>query len=103
MNSPSGSVRTHAAVSTTAFASLLLLMVFVLAGSRTVAQSIQGSFIGTVTDKAGGVVPAATVTLTNLDEGSSRTADSSSTGEYQFIDAKAGRYSVEVSAAGFER
>ena len=103
MNSPSSSVHTHVAVSTTAFASLLLLIVFFMAASLCVAQSIQGSFIGTVTDKAGAVVPAATVTLTNLDEGSIRTAASSSTGEYQFIDAKAGRYSVEVSAPGFER
>ena len=52
MNSPSSSVRTHVVVSTTAFASLLLLIVSFLADSRSVAQSIQGSFIGTVTDKA---------------------------------------------------
>jgi hypothetical protein len=102
MNLSSGSVRLRRVVSTAVIAALSLMVSF-LAGSPGLAQSIQGSIIGTVTDKASAVVPGATVTLTNLDEGSIRTTVSSSTGEYQFIDTKAGQYSVEVSAPGFER
>ena len=103
MNRPCSSIRLRRQVSFAVSALPLLLMVFCLAGVRSMAQSIQGSIIGTVADKGGAVVPGATVTLTNLDEGSVRTALSSSTGEYQFIDTKAGQYSVEVSMAGFER
>jgi hypothetical protein len=90
MNLPCDSVSPRRVVST-AFIAALSWMVFVLAGPAGLAQSIQGSFVGTVTDKAGAVVPGATVTLTNQDEGSIRTAVSSSTGEYQFIDTKAGQ------------
>ncbi len=83
---------------------LLFLLTALSVGSlRIAAQSIQGSIVGTVQDKAGAVVPGATVTLTSLDEGSVRTAVSSDTGEYRFIDTKAGRYSIEVSLAGFDR
>jgi Carboxypeptidase regulatory-like domain len=103
MNLLSSSVPRLRKVSITVVASCLLLMAFWLFGFRSLAQSIQGSIIGTVVDKAGAVVPGATVTLTNLDEGSIRKAITNGSGEYQFIDTKAGQYSVEVSMAGFER
>jgi len=103
MNLPCSSVRPRRVVPGAVIFLLLLLTMFFLTALRGLAQSIQGSIIGTVADTAGAVVPGATVTLTNLDEGSIRTAVSSSTGEFQFIDAKAARYSVEVSGAGFER
>src|SRR6185437_2501780 len=67
------------------------------------AQSIQGSVTGTIHDAAGAVVSGATVTLTNLSEGTTRTTVSGATGDYQFIDTKAGRYTVEVTANGFEK
>jgi Carboxypeptidase regulatory-like domain len=70
---------------------------------QSLAQSIQGSIIGTVQDKAGAVVPGATLTLTNLDEGSARTTTSNGSGDYQFLDTKAGRYSLVATGAGFEK
>ncbi len=80
----------------------VVLLVF-SAGRHGLAQSIQGSIIGTVQDKAGAVVPGATLTLQNLDEGSTRTTTSSASGDYKFLDAKAGRYSLLVENAGFEK
>ncbi len=73
------------------------------AGRAGIAQSIQGSIIGTVQDTAGAVVPGATVTLTNLDEGSTRATTTTGTGDYQFLDTKAGRYSLLVTGTGFEK
>jgi hypothetical protein len=67
------------------------------------AQSIQGSIVGAVKDNTGALVPGANITLNNLDEGTVRTAESNASGEYQFIDTKAGRYSIEISANGFEK
>ena len=67
------------------------------------AQSIQGSVLGAVKDKSGAVVPGAKVTLQNLDDGTVRETVSNGTGDYQFLDTPAGRYSVVISATGFER
>lgn len=67
------------------------------------AQSIQGSVLGAVKDKSGAVVPSAKVTLQNLDDGTVRETVSNGTGDYQFLDTPAGRYSVAISATGFER
>jgi hypothetical protein len=78
-------------------------LLLVLACTQGRAQSTQGSIFGSVKDKAGAVVPGADVTLTNTDEGAVRTTKSNGVGEYHFQDVKAGTYSLEVSAAGFEK
>ncbi len=82
---------------------LSLLLVLALASTQGRAQATQGSIIGSVTDKAGAVVPNAIVTLTNTDEGTLRTTKSNGVGDYHFQDVKAGRYSIEVSAPTFEK
>ncbi len=82
---------------------LLLAACFVMPCSLTHAQSVQGSIIGTVTDSQGAVVPNATVTLTNLNEGVTRTTQSSGSGEFQFTDVEASKYTVDVTLAGFEK
>jgi hypothetical protein len=82
---------------------LSLLLVLVLTCIGVQAQSTQGAVIGSVKDAAGAVVPDAQVTLTNTEEGTTRTTKTNGVGDYRFQDAKAGHYSVEVSAAGFEK
>ena len=67
------------------------------------AQSTQGSIMGTVKDTSGALVPGAPVTLTNVGEGTVRTTKSNAEGDYAFLDVKAGRYSVAIEAAGFEK
>ena len=87
-----------------ALASAFLLLIFLLPSSYSgFAQSIQGSILGTVQDKAGAVVPGASLTLRSLDEGSERTTISSSNGDYKFLDVKAGSYSLLVTSTGFEK
>jgi hypothetical protein len=85
------------------FSAFAIILLVFSTGRCGLAQSIQGSIIGTVQDKAGAVVPGATLTLQNLDEGSTRTTTSSGSGDYKFLDAKAGRYSLLVESAGFEK
>ncbi len=80
-----------------------LLLVLALACVQGRAQSTQGAIVGSVKDPGGAVVPGATVTLTNTDEGTTRTTTSNAVGDYRFLDAKAGPYTVEVSATGFEK
>src|SRR5271163_4903151 len=81
----------------------VLGLLLVLCCSLGRAQSTQGSIFGAVTDKAGAVVPGASVTLTSTDEGAVRTTKSNGVGDYRFEDVKAGRYSLDVSATSFEK
>ena len=80
-----------------------LLLVVALACVQGRAQSTQGAIVGSVKDPGGAVVPDATVTLTNTDEGTVRTTTSNAVGDYRFLDTKAGHYVVEVSGKGFEK
>ncbi len=56
---------------------------------------------GTVTDQSGADISGATISLTNMDTGDSRTASSGSYGDYHFISLGAGRYEVKAAAKGF--
>jgi hypothetical protein len=80
-----------------------LIVVFALACVYGHAQATQGAIIGSVKDAAGAVIPNATVTLTNTDEGALRTVKSNSVGDYRFLDVKEGHYSLQVEAPGFEK
>jgi hypothetical protein len=67
-----------------------------------VAQSTQGTILGTVTDTTGAAVHNATVTITDTDENVSRTVKTDATGNYQALDLTAGNYAVKIEAPGFE-
>ena len=84
-------------------AALILPLLLLGIWSSALAQSVQGSIVGTVKDKQGAVVPGATVTLTNVSEGVIRTATTNNAGSFEFIDAKASHYNVEISRDGFDR
>jgi hypothetical protein len=81
---------------------LILLTLIFLSGNLQ-AQSVQGVILGTVKDTSGALVPGATVSLKNIDEGTTRTIQSNASGDYEFLDTKAGHYTLEVSFAGFEK
>ncbi|HEY1986586.1 MAG TPA: TonB-dependent receptor [Terracidiphilus sp.] len=82
-----------------AFAVLLL----VLACTQGWTQATQGSVVGNVKDPGGAVVASASVTLTNIEEGTVRTAETNAVGDYRFLDVKAGQYKVDIEATGFEK
>jgi hypothetical protein len=65
-------------------------------------QSTFGSVLGTVRDASGSVVPNATVKLINVDENTSRSLMTNGKGDYEAVNAKPGRYRVEVTATGFQ-
>jgi Carboxypeptidase regulatory-like domain len=84
---------------------VLSVFVFALAvlSLHGIAQTTQGSIVGTVKDAAGAVVSGATVTLTSAEEGTSREASTNTSGDYHFSDVKAGHYSLQVTANGFAK
>ncbi len=97
------SVRNTRGSNARTFAALAVLLTITLFGRGLAAQSIQGSIVGTVKDTSGAIVPGAAVLLTSLDQGTTRSTTSNGSGDFQFADAKAGRYSIVVSLAGFEK
>ncbi len=56
---------------------------------------------GRVTDGSGAIVPGANVKLTSPSTGTSRSANTSSTGDYVFSQLAPGRYELIVSSPGF--
>ena len=83
----------------TTLASALVVLGMALPAAAQVAT---GTVSGTVKDAQGGVIPGATVTLTNERQGTSLApAVTSSTGDYVFPNVPTGTYTVEVAMTGF--
>jgi len=82
----------------------ILFSLATLAGAFQVqAQTITtGDLAGTITDPSGAVVPNATVVLKSLDEGSTNSSNTNSSGYYHFSYLKPGNYSVTANAPGFQ-
>jgi hypothetical protein len=88
-------------LSSTACAALAASLV-VLSSAGLSAQSSTGAMRGTVKD-AQGVIPGATVVLTNEENGTSRETVSNETGEYSFPALEPAAYTVRVEVPGFRR
>ncbi len=72
--------------------------------ARTVrAQVDEGAVTGIVQDTTGAVVPNAQVTLLNIDQGITLNTKTDNAGSYTFSPVRAGRYTVSVTAQGFEK
>ncbi|MGC2197377.1 MAG: TonB-dependent receptor, partial [Terriglobales bacterium] len=80
----------------------LICVLVVLAAAHVAAQQITGNLRGTVTDASGAVVQAATVTARQIETGLTRTAFTDSSGAYVLVELPVGRYSLKVSARGFQ-
>ena len=74
---------------------------FSLAASAP-AQSIQGTLHGSVKDATGAAVSDAKIVLHNDGEGTARTLVSKGSGDFEFDDTKAGRYTLTVTRDGFQ-
>src|ERR1700732_1962322 len=65
------------------------------------SQGNQGRITGTVTDKSGGVVAGATVTVKDVQRGVARTLTTGDSGEYNAPNLLPGTYAVRGEARGF--
>jgi len=84
------------------FLSVLLLSAL-LCAPHLQAQSTFGTILGTVQDASGAVIPGATVTLTNTGTTAQRVTTSDASGDFTFSNIDVGKYSVTVTASGFEK
>lgn len=73
-----------------------------LAEHQLSAQMDQGTITGIVEDTAGGVIPGAQVTLTNVDTGLVLHAKTDGSGIYVFSPVKIGAYTLSTTSPGFE-
>ena len=83
------------------FASFLLFGALSLSVVSSAQTSNSAIVLGTVTDKAGAVVPDATVELVNGATNDTKTAATGSSGQYIFPNVGAGTYTLKISKAGF--
>ena len=80
---------------------LFLLLAPFLAGVSAFAQLPTGTFLGTVKDSSGALVPGANVTARNEETGTSRSIATDSSGEYRLTALPPGHYDLTVDASGF--
>src|ERR1700674_3490832 len=80
----------------------LALIAQLIAGCIAWGQATT-SVRGTVTDSSGGYVGGATVTLTNPESRSERSATTGDDGGYQFLFLPPGTYTLTVTATGFQK
>jgi hypothetical protein len=84
-------------------AGIAFAFVFVFAAiTPAVAQTDRATLEGTVTDPSGGVVPGATIKVTQIATGGTQERSSNRRGYYLFPGLAVGTYSVMVSKPGFD-
>lgn len=79
---------------------IAVLTLVAVSPERALAQ-FDSAFEGTVTDVSGAVVPGADVTITNEDQGVSRTVGTNVSGYFRMADLAPGNYRIEVQLEGF--
>jgi hypothetical protein len=89
-------------VGTRTFRRLPFLILLLLAAQPASAQ-FSSAIQGIVTDSQGGVLPGATVTVTNTTTGQVRDVVTQDDGAYRVFSLGAGTYRVEVDLAGFRK
>lgn len=79
-----------------------LLIASILASVPGMAQVVNGSFVGVVSDPSGARLAGAHIVATNVSTGVSWTADTTHGGEYSLLSIPAGEYRITVSSNGFK-
>src|SRR6266571_3398555 len=91
-----------AAASRLAYRSLFVTFTLLLFTASALAQSTSGRILGTLTDQSGAAVARATVVVTDVQRGSSRTLTTDESGDYAAPDLPPGTYQIRVEAKGFK-
>src|SRR5258706_5166962 len=81
---------------------LMFVLVVMAVASLTAQTSTTGDIAGVVTDPTAAVVPGVSVTLTNVDTGSSASTTTNAEGSFNFSLLQPGNYSVSTNVTGFQ-
>ncbi|MBM3725676.1 MAG: TonB-dependent receptor [Acidobacteria bacterium] len=82
---------------------LKILLTCLLGAGLALAQFDSATVLGTVRDKTGGVIAAASITLANLDTGIETRKSTDESGSFEFFTVRPGRYRVSAEAPGFSK
>ena len=80
----------------------VLPMIMLLLASPLAAQKTSGQINGSVLDPQGAAVPAASITVTQVETGLKRNVTTSDDGNFSVTDLPIGTYRVAVSKTGFK-
>jgi Carboxypeptidase regulatory-like domain/TonB dependent receptor len=84
-----------------AFPILGTCLAIVLVSSVLFSQGSFGRILGTITDQTGAVIPGVTVTIRDVDRGTSRTLTTDEAGLYNAPNLLPGTYTIRVELGGF--
>ena len=84
------------------FAGLAAVATLILALSVSAGAQTLGRLTGTVLDTSGGVLPGATVTLTNVQTNQTQSTVTNEVGAFLFTQLPAGTYKVVITLEGFK-
>src|SRR5882724_11015377 len=79
----------------------LVMLCAIMVGFSICSLAQQATIVGTVTDPSGAVVPKASITVTSVGTGESRSSETSDAGQYVVPSLPIGHYNVTVKAQGF--
>ena len=80
----------------------LLISTLVMQAPARAQGETTSAIVGSVTDPSGAAIPAATVTVTNVENGLKRSVKTDDSGRFSFPQLKPGTYSVKAEADRFE-
>src|SRR5579871_5279392 len=102
MNAVSSSRSSLRGLAQNALGLLVMVTAVFMLSSPSLAQDVQGSIRGAVLDQSGGAISGATVTVTDVARGVTRTLTADDAGQYLAIGLTPGTYSVRAEAKGFK-
>lgn len=82
---------------------LIVAVIFGMTAMPGIAQTSQGTILGTLTDSTGAVVAKADIQLINSGTGTKIVAKTNDSGYYQFVEVPVGTYSIVVQQKGFKK
>src|SRR5436309_9303064 len=86
-----------------AFCCVLFVLMALMGAVQTAwSQEVTAAIVGTVVDPSGAPIKDATVTATDTERGTVRTAQTNDAGAYNITRVPVGIYDVKVSAPGFQ-
>ena len=77
-------------------------MISLVVSGSAAAQAVRATVLGTVSDPTGGVLPGASVNVTNTETGVVQSTVADSQGRYAVTDLLPAAYNVEASLSGFQ-
>ena len=82
--------------------SIVMFLLLVFCPAVVFSQTTGSTISGTLVDQSDAVMPGITLTLTQQSTGAVRTAVSSTTGLFRFLELRPGLFSLRVEAVGFK-